>query len=73
MSSIRGVIDIMIFYTPKEVQNMLKIGNKKTYKLFNQPDFPSFKVDGTWRIESQEFSKYLANLSKNKCGSHKKL
>ena len=56
----------MEFYTAKEVQTMLRIGNRKLYKLLKQRDFPSFMIDGTWRIKKAEFDSWTDKQCRKK-------
>ncbi len=39
--------------TAKDVQDILGIGERATYLLLNQKDFPSFKISGEWRVRPE--------------------
>lgn len=52
----------MEYYTVAEVQEILKLGRKKTYALVNQPDFPKVKIGRNIRIPKIEFEKFMQHL-----------
>lgn len=46
--------------TAKDVQNILKVGNKTVYRLFTQDcPFRVIKIPGGYRIHAESFSKWL--------------
>lgn len=52
----------MEYYTVAEIQEILKLGKKKTYALVNQKDFPKLKIGRSIRIPKQEFEEFMAHL-----------
>lgn len=52
----------MEYYTVSEIQEILKLGKKKTYALVNQKDFPKLKIGRSIRIPKQEFEEFMAHL-----------
>ena len=48
--------------TVADVQRELKIGKNKTYLLFKQRSFPSFRLDGTWLVTRKDFLAWLDRL-----------
>jgi len=50
--------------TVAEVAKRLKIGRNKVYELFNQRDFPSFKLGKNLRVSEPAFEEWLLNQSK---------
>lgn len=47
------------FFTIKELQDYLRIGRNKTYKLVNQNDFPKIQVGKSFIIPKEDLQKYL--------------
>ena len=47
------------FLTPKDIQQILKIGRDKTYKLISTKGFPSIKIGNTVRIPKDRFEKWV--------------
>lgn len=47
------------YLTVEEVQDILKIGRTKVYKLIHQPDFPKTKIGRNFRIPKAEFEKFM--------------
>lgn len=47
------------FYTPKEIQELLKLSKNTAYRLINQPDFPKLKIGGSIRVPKDEFIKFI--------------
>lgn len=56
----------MDFYTPKQVKEILQIGQAFTYELFNSKSFPSFKAGEHWRVKKSDFEKWVEEQKKNK-------
>lgn len=50
--------------TPKQVKEILNVGQVFVYELFNSKDFPSFKICGSWRVKKEDFDKWLENQKK---------
>ena len=66
MSQMETYIE-MVFYTPEEIQNILKIGRSSTYilieKAINNKDMFSVKRIGKqYRIERRSFDRWLSTL-----------
>lgn len=66
MSQMETYIE-MVFYTPEEIQNILKIGRSSTYRLIekaiNNKDMFSVKRSGKqYRIERRSFDRWLSTL-----------
>lgn len=66
MSQMETYIE-MVFYTPEEIQNILKIGRSSTYRLIekaiNSKDMFSVKRIGKqYRIERRSFDRWLSTL-----------
>lgn len=47
------------FYTPKEIQELLKLSKNTAYRLLSQPDFPKLKIGGSIRVPKEEFEKFI--------------
>ena len=47
------------YLTPKEIQDILKIGRNKVYQLCSTKGFPAIKFGSTYRINKQKFEKWL--------------
>lgn len=46
--------------TAEETGRYLQINSQKTlYDLFNQNDFPAFKIGNRWRISAKDLDEYL--------------
>ena len=50
--------------TINDVKKELHIGNDKAYRLFKTKSFPSFRLDGKYLIERENFHKWLADIQK---------
>ena len=46
-------------YRPTDIQKMLNISRTATYRLCQEPDFPSCKVGGTVLINPDGFDEWL--------------
>lgn len=53
----------------KDVQEYLNLSSTSAYRLFNDKDFPSFKVGGSKRVTAEDFSQWLQK-QKNIKGGH---
>lgn len=47
--------------TVNEVGQRLKVGRNTAYELFNQRDFPSFRIGKNLRITEAAFEEWLKN------------
>ena len=47
------------FLTPKDIQQTLKIGRDKTYKLIFTKGFPSINIGNTVRVPRDKFEKWV--------------
>lgn len=47
-----------------EVCERLKVGRNTAYELFNQRDFPSFRIGKNLRITESNFEEWLRSQSK---------
>lgn len=57
----------MVFYTPEEIQNILKIGRSSTYRLIekalnNKDMFSVKRIGKQYRIERHSFEQWLNTL-----------
>ena len=43
----------------KDLRKVLGISRNKAYELLNDPDFPSFKLHGQWRVKPDHLSEWL--------------
>ena len=50
--------------TVTEVGERLKVGRNTAYELFNQRDFPSFRLGKNLRITESNFEEWLKNQIK---------
>lgn len=51
--------DIEEYLTPKDLQNILKIGRNKVYQLCALKGFPAIKIGSTYRINKTRFKRWL--------------
>ena len=56
--------DNRMVMTVREVQEELHIGRNKAYRLFKQPSFPSFQLEGTYLVSRKDFETWLDRLKK---------
>ena len=66
MSQMETCIE-MVFYTPEEIQNILKIGRSSTYRLIekainNKDMFSVKRIGKQYRIERRSFDRWLSTL-----------
>ena len=66
MSQMETYIEI-VFYTPEEIQNILKIGRSSTYRLIekainNKDMFSVKRIGKQYRIERRSFDRWLSTL-----------
>ena len=66
MSQMETYIE-MVFYTPEEIQNILKIGRSSTYRLIekainNKDMFSEKRIGKQYRIERRSFDRWLSTL-----------
>lgn len=66
MSQMETYIE-MVFYTPEEIQNILKIGRSSTYRLIekainNKDMFSVKRIGKQYRIERRSFDRWLSTL-----------
>ena len=66
MSQMETYIE-MVFYTPEEIQNILKIGRSSTYRLIekainNKDMFSVKRIGKQFRIERRSFDRWLSTL-----------
>lgn len=66
MSQMETYIE-MVFYTPEEIQNILKIGRSSTYRLIekainNKDMFSVKRIGKQYRIERRSFDQWLSTL-----------
>jgi excisionase family DNA binding protein len=47
------------YYTPEQVAQMLQLKPGSVTKLLRQGKLPGYKVAGVWRINKEEFARYL--------------
>lgn len=58
-------VNDMEFMTIKEVQDTLKISRTTAYDLLHQKDFPSMKINNTYRIPKDSFEEWCKkNMTK---------
>ena len=67
MAEVQNLVqeDSQIFYTTKDLMNMLHIGKNKANELMAQKDFPSMKLGNKWIIKKEYFDEFM-NRWKNK-------
>ncbi|MDE6433553.1 MAG: helix-turn-helix domain-containing protein [Lachnospiraceae bacterium] len=53
------MIEIDEYLTPKDIQNIFKIGRNKVYQLCSLKGFPSIKIGTTYRINKSKFVKWM--------------
>lgn len=46
--------------TVREVANLLRMSEKKTYRLAQSGDLPAFKVGGAWRFRRSDIESWVA-------------
>ena len=66
MSQMETYIE-MVFYTPEEIQSILKIGRSSTYRLIekainNKDMFSVKRIGKQYRIERRSFDRWLSTL-----------
>ena len=66
MSQMETYIE-MVFYTPEEIQNILKIGRSSTYRLIekainNKDMFSVKRIGKQYSIERRSFDRWLSTL-----------
>ena len=66
MSQMETYIE-MVFYTPEEIQNILKIGRSSSYRLIekainNKDMFSVKRIGKQYRIERRSFDRWLSTL-----------
>ena len=66
MSQMETYIE-MVFYTPEEIQNILKIRRSSTYRLIekainNKDMFSVKRIGKQYRIERRSFDRWLSTL-----------
>lgn len=66
MSQMETYIE-MVFYTPEEIQNILKIGRSSAYRLIekainNKDMFSVKRIGKQYRIERRSFDRWLSTL-----------
>ena len=66
MSQMETYIE-MVFYTPEEIQKILKIGRSSTYRLIekainNKDMFSVKRIGKQYRIERRSFDRWLSTL-----------
>lgn len=49
------------FYTPKDIQNILKLSKNTAYKLISLKEFPKIKIGNKIRIPKTSFLEYMYN------------
>jgi excisionase family DNA binding protein len=49
------------YLTPKDLQDILKIGRNKAYKLCELSDFPCIRIGSSYRINKQKFEQWQLN------------
>ena len=47
------------YYTPEQVAVMLQLKPESVTKLLRQGKLPGVKVAGVWRINKEEFARYM--------------
>lgn len=53
------------YIAPKELKELLGIGNNTLYALIHQPDFPLLKIGKVYRINTEDLDKYLKRQNVN--------
>lgn len=48
-----------IFYTTKDIQDILKIGRDKAYTLMRSASFPSIKIGGQYLVSKDSFLAWI--------------
>lgn len=51
-------------YTPKEAAKKLGIGTNSIYNLLKDDDFPSFKINDTWRVSKKGLENWVEKQTK---------
>lgn len=51
-------------FTVTEIAEILKVGRNTAYELFNQKNFPSFRIGKNLRITEASFEEWLKNQVK---------
>ena len=49
----------MQYLTVEDVAKILKIGKNQTYALFKQEGFPAVKVGRAYRVNEEDFKKFM--------------
>lgn len=57
-------------YKPKEIAELLGIGNEKVYNLINRADFPKIKVGARHIIPKEAFHKWLNDVASADLGNN---
>lgn len=47
------------FLTPDEVATKLRLTEDSVTRMLRQGKMPGYKIEGSWRIDRQEFEEYL--------------
>lgn len=68
--SIKG--DYMKILDTKGIMDLLHISINSVYKMYKDPDCPTFKVNGEYRIIEEELIKYLKEKSVNTVDKRKR-
>ncbi|MBC8400375.1 MAG: helix-turn-helix domain-containing protein [Candidatus Marinimicrobia bacterium] len=56
----------IIFYTPREIAEMLKVNYRKVLDMITLGELPAYRIGGIYRISEYELSQFL---DKNKIKS----
>ena len=47
------------YYTPEQVADLLQLKPDSVTKMLRRGVMPGYKVGGTWRINKEEFARYM--------------
>ncbi|KPB03077.1 helix-turn-helix domain-containing protein [Bacillus sp. CHD6a] len=48
-----------------DIQEFLSVSRSKAYSIMNKEDFPAIVFDGTIRVKSEDFLKWLKEQTRN--------
>ena len=57
------VVPDIEFMTVKDLKDTMKIGINTAYELCQRDDFPSVKINGSYRIPIKEFQKWYERIA----------
>jgi len=49
----------IVLLTPKDIQQIFKIGKNKAYELMESESFPSFRINRNWYVEEEALKQWI--------------